>query len=269
MGIQQPIVTEIAYQTYCINEFGMDTMFLLLGSDSALLIDTGTGAFDVKALCESLTNLPLKVVLTHGHVDHAGGIGYFNEIFLHPDDYQMAKKITRLDRLNYLNTMRSISDGLFDVSSEQVRSFDHLPSFRSLKEGQDLPLGNRDIIVYETPGHTKGSLSFLDTKERLLFSGDACNINTLLMGGTLNDLLDTAKKIDRLGAFYDRYYNGHIGYATNLNCLPQHKDVVRDANYLLEKLMNHEIEGVLEDSPFMGLSYYARYGHFGVRYYLM
>ena len=46
MQIQTPIVTMIAKGTWCINEYGMDAMFLLEGAHKALLIDTGTGTFD-------------------------------------------------------------------------------------------------------------------------------------------------------------------------------------------------------------------------------
>ena len=56
MQIQTPIVTMIAKGTWCINEYGMDAMFLLEGAHKALLIDTGTGTFDVAALVRSITH---------------------------------------------------------------------------------------------------------------------------------------------------------------------------------------------------------------------
>lgn len=74
MAIRQPIVSEIAYRTWCIDEYGMDAMFLLEGDEKALLIDTGTGVFDIPELVRQLTNKPVMVALTHGHIDHAGGM---------------------------------------------------------------------------------------------------------------------------------------------------------------------------------------------------
>ena len=47
---KRPFVAEIAYQTYAINEHGMDALFLLVGTEKALLIDTGTGVVDLPAL---------------------------------------------------------------------------------------------------------------------------------------------------------------------------------------------------------------------------
>ena len=63
-------VCEIARDTYVINEAGMAAMFLVIGEERALLIDTGVGMTDLPALIRSLTPLPYDVVLTHGHLDH-------------------------------------------------------------------------------------------------------------------------------------------------------------------------------------------------------
>ena len=41
-------VTEIAKDTWVINEAGMTAMFLLKGTERALLIDTGVGMTDLK-----------------------------------------------------------------------------------------------------------------------------------------------------------------------------------------------------------------------------
>lgn len=43
-------VTEIAKDTWVINEAGMTAMFLLKGTERALLIDTGVGMTDLKKL---------------------------------------------------------------------------------------------------------------------------------------------------------------------------------------------------------------------------
>ena len=68
MGMKEPFVSEIAPDTFAINEYGLDAIYLLVGSERALVIDTGSGAFDLKGLVESLTDKPYDVVLTHGHI---------------------------------------------------------------------------------------------------------------------------------------------------------------------------------------------------------
>ena len=73
--MKMPQVAEIGNKTFVINEYGLNAMFLLVGEEKALLIDTGTGVFDLPLLLKTLTDKPVQVVLTHGHPDHAGAIG--------------------------------------------------------------------------------------------------------------------------------------------------------------------------------------------------
>ena len=58
----------------------VDTMYLVVGSRKAALIDTGAGIGDLRGLVESLTELPVMVLTTHLHTDHAGGNPLFEEI---------------------------------------------------------------------------------------------------------------------------------------------------------------------------------------------
>ena len=132
--IKQPIVCEIAYKTWCINEYGMDTMFLLEGENFSLLIDTGTGVFDLKSLVESLTSKRLIVALTHGHVDHAGGMRQFETIYLHQDDEQKALKVSVEDRKSYTNIMMNMCPGVYEIDEESVINFKNNPEIRYLRD---------------------------------------------------------------------------------------------------------------------------------------
>ncbi|MEI3579583.1 MAG: MBL fold metallo-hydrolase [Acutalibacteraceae bacterium] len=49
--------------------------FLIVGEEEALLIDTGLEESHVAEAVRKITNLPVRVVLTHGDHDHAGGLG--------------------------------------------------------------------------------------------------------------------------------------------------------------------------------------------------
>jgi glyoxylase-like metal-dependent hydrolase (beta-lactamase superfamily II) len=254
MGIKNPIVGEIAYRTWCIDEYGMDALFLIEGDEKALLIDTGTGAFDIKETIAQLTDKPVVVALTHGHVDHAGGMGQFDEIYLHPDDIEMAKKVTAADRKDYVKIMMSMSEGIYDLTEKNVVETGTEPAFLPLKNGDVFDLGNRTVEVYETPGHTPGGLSFLDTKERIIFTGDACNMNTLLalnsMGGgndrpksSISDLLRTAELIESLHGRYDRNYNGHIGYANMKSMMPMPKELTAECIGLCKDILSGKVKG--------------------------
>lgn len=61
---------------------GTENMYLLEGSEKALLIDTGYGAGNLRAFVEKLTDKPIIVVNTHYHPDHAAGNGEFEEVYM-------------------------------------------------------------------------------------------------------------------------------------------------------------------------------------------
>ena len=61
----QPIV-EIAKDTYEIDEFDCGSIFVLVGKDKAMVIDTGTGIGDLPAVIRKITDKPIVLVNTHG-----------------------------------------------------------------------------------------------------------------------------------------------------------------------------------------------------------
>ena len=67
-------------------------MYLIIGDDKCLLIDTGYGATDVMQYVRSVTELPVTVVNTHGHMDHIGGNHDFDEVYLSKKDWKLAVK---------------------------------------------------------------------------------------------------------------------------------------------------------------------------------
>jgi glyoxylase-like metal-dependent hydrolase (beta-lactamase superfamily II) len=73
--IKRSIISSIGPDTYLINEFGADSIYLVVGTRRALVIDTGSGFMDLKATVEGLTKLPYDVAIAHSHLDHAGGAG--------------------------------------------------------------------------------------------------------------------------------------------------------------------------------------------------
>ncbi len=69
-------------------------MTLLLGREKALLFDAGYGVLDLHALIRRITGLPLTLVLSHGHHDHALGAMHFPSSLMLPQDLPVFREYT-------------------------------------------------------------------------------------------------------------------------------------------------------------------------------
>lgn len=126
--------------------------------EGIVLIDCGVEALHsdlMKAISKSFHNRPiLAVLLTHGHADHAGAGHYFKEAGI-----PVYASIADL----YL-----IQNGMnFPGVPSDFTYTGYTPT--GLLYGGETMFG---LKVIPTPGHTYGSLSFLEVKTKSLFSGD-------------------------------------------------------------------------------------------------
>ena len=195
-------------------------VYLVHGTDRALLIDTGLGTGGLKEHVETLTSLPYTVILTHGHVDHAGGAGEFTEVFLHPQDRRIAAEHTvKAVRLNYLGW--SDEALLIDPPADSI--------FRDLKAGMCFDLGGETVEIFALSGHTPGSAAVLLKHERIMITGDALNSaaylqldHSLPLVQYRNSLLQFKKETDGL---YDTILYSHPHNKGGKEILPQMIDL--------------------------------------------
>ena len=152
----------ILRQSPCAN-FEANFLYLLIGSDKALLIDTGAVADPkemplAKTILELLSDkdhqkLPLLVAHTHRHLDHRAG------------DPQFA-------------SLPSVQ--IVPIDLEGVRAFF---GFTNWPNGiAHLDLGGRTVDVIPTPGHNQTHVAFYDSRTGVLFSGDFLMPGRLLIG---------------------------------------------------------------------------------------
>lgn len=217
---------EIAPSTYEIGEFDCASMFLLIGDEKALLIDTGVGIGDLKGFVRKLTDKPLMVCYTHNHADHVGGASAFDHAYVHPKDMVDFDKggVVGLGvegRLRYIRGIAEREKGVYPYNLEEdVTEWGPCPTLYPLEDEQVVDLGNRKVTVYACPGHTPGSITLLDENTRTLFLGDACNCNLLLGRGergtprfiSIEKALSYLKRLNDLHPRYDRYFNGHYDF---------------------------------------------------------
>jgi glyoxylase-like metal-dependent hydrolase (beta-lactamase superfamily II) len=155
----------------------IDNIYLIQGRDSALLIDNGTGAANLRDYLKSITTLPLIVVNTHSHPDHTGSINQFDKIHAHPDDFQMIRFFSTKE----MRASLAVTMGLNRVPDSlkfHIKDSSYVPVLAPVSDGYVFDLGDRKVEVIHVPGHTKGSICLLDHKDKLLYTGD--NDNTLV-----------------------------------------------------------------------------------------
>ena len=146
-------------------------MDLIVGAHHALLFDTGYGFGDLRGLVESITEKPLYVVNSHGHVDHACGNAQFGGAYLHPLDMELCREHNgREMRMAELETAEVPMD--FGLEQYLSLSTDEL---MPVGEGHIFDLGGITLEVVHLPGHTAGSIGLWCPEKRLLYVGDAMN----------------------------------------------------------------------------------------------
>lgn len=199
-------ITAIDGDTYAISEYGHWEnvhSYLLIGQDSAALIDTGLGIGDIRAVVARLTDLPVQVVTTHVHNDHIGGHGLFDVVAVHTDDAAWLEKGVPLSPEQIRAWLlkepfrRPLPPG-FDP--EAYRPFPGRKPTRVLSDGEVIGLGGRQLTVLHTPGHSPGHICLFEEERGCLYSGDLLYRGKLDAFYPSTDPVAFAKSVERLAA---------------------------------------------------------------------
>lgn len=216
-------------------------MDLVVGQEKALLIDTGYGFGDVKGTVRSVTNLPLVVVNTHGHVDHACGNGQFSEpVYIHPLDIDLCREHTgRLRRRLALEYAHHCPQGDGEEIDLLPAGFDEAAYLRMgtgtllpMKEGDVFDLGGAHMRVLEMPGHTAGSVGLLYEEKNLFFAGDAFNPAVWLFLPEALSLKQYAATLRKAVSYaFDALVFSHVPEITSPDVLGDYLDLAEHLDY--------------------------------------
>lgn len=190
-----------------IGGLGFDSNIYLVIDEVVALIDAGTG-MNFETVKRNMNKLGLKpndirlVINTHCHFDHAGGDSDFVraagcEVAIHEREAELLRKGDQII---------TIAGGLFGR-----KRLEPIEVARELHEGDQIDLGGIRLQILHTPGHTAGSISLFEPKQRLLFTGDTIFSDGIgrvdLPTGDVEALQASIKRLAKLKA--QKMYPGH------------------------------------------------------------
>ncbi len=201
-------VTERITRIYAFNT---ELMYLVEGTARAVLIDTGSGFGFLRECVGGLTDKPVTVLCTHGHVDHALGSADFDEAYLSPaDEGVYARHSSMAFRVHDASAMWPDFPRL---SPEQIRPALPFEKYKPLCDGDVFDLGDLEVECIACPGHTPGSMVMLLRQERLLLLGDACNYQVFLFDDFSTSVAEYRRSLQRVlelaGGRYDDTLMSH------------------------------------------------------------
>lgn len=252
------IVTQVSDNVWCISEFNLVNSFLIVGENKAALIDTCCGLGNIREVAESLTDKPIMVLLTHGHGDHTGGIYHFSQdsqIFMNDLDKELPIKspMTNAGRTWYVNSRGPVR---FPGHEEEMRATipttepDMSFTYTTVQDKDKIDLGGNTVLeVITTPGHTDGSVCYLDRQNKILFSGDTLNKSIILFrqpnnGTKLIEILNNTMK--KIWAYEDSIERLAVGH----DAITSSKTVIQDYLNMTNGLLDGSLIGSYEEVAF-------------------
>lgn len=227
-------VQEIDKKTYAISEYGhweKVHSFLLVGEETAALIDTGLGIDNIKRITDQLTDLPIVVITTHVHADHIGSHGEFEEIYVHAADEDWL--INGIKGLSIEQIRKDMSRDI-TIPSPDTFNPDTYKPFQGkptafLQDGDVIDIGKRRITIYHTPGHSPGHISIFDNTNGYLFTGDLLYDETPIYAFYPStspvDLVNSLEKISDISNV-TRIFGSHNTLGLDLTILEEVKNAV-------------------------------------------
>jgi glyoxylase-like metal-dependent hydrolase (beta-lactamase superfamily II) len=202
--------------------------FLIVGEHLAMLVDTGMGFASIKSVVEHVTDRPVLVVNTHGHLDHIGDNWRFERRWAHAGDRDRIEAGVPNERMSAFLAPEAFNRNPPPGLDPETFSIPGTDIERWLEEGDQIDLGGRIFSVIYTPGHSAGSISLLEKRTGILIAGDVLYEGPLYAhhpGGSASDYRETLARIHALVPDLSVIYPSHNRYPLD----PQFAVVVHEA----------------------------------------
>lgn len=239
-------------------------LYVLEGTEKAILLDAGNGFSGLRETVEALTKKPVTVVLTHGHFDHTGGAAEFSECLIHQKDAEVLKEgfdpVYKPSRVDFFSRIYDVP--LKSEEREHLIRAKQPEHLQFIKNGEILDLGGRTLEVIETPAHTGGSICLLDRENGYLFSGDTvCNREILVYFDHSTCVEDVKRQNEKLlmrRNEFTQIWPGHHECPLDASILEDYRDaaewILRDPK-VGEKIMIDSGYKYLYNHKSIGISY--------------
>ncbi len=156
-------------KVHYIMGMGFDANIFFIEAEKPILIDAGTGSNTsgaVKTIEEHIDPEKIdSIILTHRHIDHVGGAEELSKIC----DAQLYASVDESVPL-IEGDSATTGSAMFNIPLNQL-------DVSVLNYGDSFDLGDEELKILHTPGHTVGSISLFHEKTGSLFSGDTVFTN--------------------------------------------------------------------------------------------
>lgn len=199
------------YSNNIIRIKGVDgtAMYLITGKEKTCLIDAGMGYGSLRNYIENDLNKKVDfVILTHGHLDHCGGVYEFADlpIYMNRVDIDLGNDSNRKE--NRLNSLKK----RFDVEEKEVQPNIDFDIVKDLKNNDEFNLGELTLKAIHTPGHTHGMTMILIKEEKTILFGDGCGVGVLLFlpySTSVEEYHETLINLKKYENEYDKIIRNH------------------------------------------------------------
>lgn len=264
MGTMLYPMVQFKKDTWEIDEFDCTSIYLLVGSEKAMIIDTGMGIGNLRGAVEQFTDKPLVTVITRNHCARTGNARQFDDLWINEKEIgapiPQSVERRRFDVIRIAKRQKGSLDSLykmfnlypFDIDDDlkEPDAGEPMPEIHYVTDKMKFDLGGgRIVTAYECPVHSPGEMVFLDEQTRTLIVGNALNYYLRGITVPLETSLCALKRIEGLRDKYDGIWNGShefraLGAPLDDDCLP-------NAIALMEDALNGHIVPV-EDPDFWG-----------------